>query len=119
MLHREWIGGASVEPMADGIVQVRDGVVGGTVVGAERKVDNFWRLKRQLEDWDMERRREAEVRKDSKASGRRGEWGNTGKVQVEEEKEDEELCSVPVCSGGKAKGWEPGELLHSLPGPPT
>lgn len=46
-------------------------------------------------------------------------WGNTGKVQVEEEKEHKELCSVPVCSGGKAKGWEPGELLQSLPGPPT
>lgn len=108
-------------PMADGIVQMRDGVFGGTVVGAERKVDKTKVSSggRTVEGWDMERRREAEVRNDPKASGGRGEWGNTGKVQVEEEKEDEELCSVPVCSGGKAKGWEPEELLHSLPGPPT
>lgn len=64
-------------PMADRIVQVGDW---GTAVGAEKKVDKTkessgGRRDRTVEGWEMGRRREAEVRNDSKASGGTGELG--------------------------------------------
>lgn len=52
----------------------------GTAVGAEKKVDKTkgssgGRRDRTVEGWEMGRRREAEVRNDSKASGGTGELG--------------------------------------------